>query len=83
MLSAKQNQDILDTYKARVDHFEQATAIRCKLEGWTYGHLQGYAYAGFDTWRIVSDCGLVSINVLSHLAEQRVGNGGLPTFYYE
>ena len=83
MISDKQNQDILDTYKARADLFEQATGTRCKLEGWTYGHLMGMAYAGFDTWRIVSDCGQVSITVRANIAEQRVNGGGVATFYYD
>ena len=58
-------------------------SIACILEGWTYGHLSAMAYEDGDLWVIKSDCGQVSIKVLSNVAEQRIASGGLPVFYYE
>ena len=83
MINQHTQEQILATYQERAAHFEEATAINCMLEGWTYGHLPARAYAGFDTWRIVSDCGQVTINVLAHIAEHRVADSSTPHFYYE
>ena len=83
MISKDAQEQILAAYQERAYRFEEATAINCSLEGWTYGQLPARAYAGFDTWRIVSDCGQVSINVLANVAEQRVNESGTPCFYYK
>jgi hypothetical protein len=61
--------------------------IPCRLEGWTYGPLNAYAYPGdcsTDTWRIESTCGQVLIRVLASVAGSRVDQSdGLPVFYYD
>ena len=60
--------------------------IPCRLEGWTHGHLNAYAYPGAcstDTWQITSTCETVSIRVAASLAKSRVDCGGLPVFYYD
>jgi hypothetical protein len=58
----------------------------CRLEGWTHGHLNAYAYPGpcsTDTWQVTSLCGSVSIRVAASVAGSRVQCDGLPAFYYE
>ena len=60
--------------------------IPCRLEGWTHGHLNAYAYPGAcstDTWQVTSTCETVSIRVAASLAKSRVDCDGLPVFYYD
>lgn len=62
-------------------------AIPCRLEGYTYGHLNAWAYPGdcsTDNWVIKSVCETVSIQVRAGLASSRVEDTeGLPVFYYD
>lgn len=61
--------------------------IPCRLEGFTYGHLNAWAIPGAcstDVWHIKSVCGTVSIRVAAGQATSRVdGTDGLPVFYYD
>jgi len=62
-------------------------AIPCRLEGYTYGRLNAWAYPGdcfTDNWTIESVCETASIQVRAGLARDRVeGTDGLPVFYYD
>ena len=61
--------------------------IPCRLEGWAYGYLNGWAMPGVcstDVWLIKSICGQVSIRVAARVATSRVdGTDSLPVFYYD
>jgi len=60
--------------------------IPCRLEGWTYGHLNAWATPGAcstDTWVVESTCKQVSIRVAAGVANSRVEVDGLPVFYYD
>ena len=61
-------------------------AIPCRLNGYTHGTLNAWAYPGkysTQNWIVESTCGKVSIQVGAGLAESRVDCLGLPDFYYE
>ena len=61
-------------------------AIPCRLDGWTYGHLNAWATPGAsasDTWVIESTCKQVSIRVAAGVANSRVEVDSLPVFYYD
>jgi len=60
--------------------------IPCRLDGWTYGHLNAWATPGdcsTDTWVVESTCKQVSIRVAAGVANSRVDTDGLPVFYYD
>lgn len=61
--------------------------IPCRLEGYTYGHLNAWAYPGecvTDTWLIKSTCETISIRVNASTGNHKVNDtDGLPVFYYD
>lgn len=62
---------------------------RVRLEGFTYGHLEGIAYMPHPSlpeygYHVMSDCGKVGMTVNIAKAEARIQDAvGLPVFYYD